>query len=42
MILKLNFQVEVMKFNLGGYSEARFGQDFNFRFSRDADVWLRF
>ena len=28
--------------NLGQYSEARFGQDFNFRFSRDADVWLRF
>ena len=24
------------------YSEARFGQDFNFRFSRNADVWLRF
>ena len=32
----------VMKFNLGRYYEARFGQDFNFRFSRDADVWLRF
>ena len=30
--------VEVMKLNLGQYSEARFGQDFNFRFSRDADV----
>ena len=24
------------------YSEARFGQEFNFRFSQDADVWLRF
>ena len=34
--------VEVTKLNLGQYSEARFGQDFNFRFSRDADVWLRF
>ena len=34
--------VEVAKLNLGQYSEARFGQDFNFRFSRDADVWLRF
>ena len=33
---------EVMKLNLGQYSEARFGQDINFRFSRDADVWLRF
>ena len=22
--------------------EARFGQDFKFKFSRDADVWLRF
>ena len=34
--------VEVTKLNLGQYSEARFGQDFNFRFSRDADVWLWF
>ena len=34
--------VDVTKLNLGQYSEARFGQDFNFRFSRDADVWLRF
>ena len=34
--------VEVMKLNLGRDSEARFGQDFYFRFSRDADVWLRF
>ena len=32
--------VEVTKLNLGQYSEARFGQDFNLRFSRDADVWL--
>ena len=31
-----------MKLNLGQYSEAKIGQDFNFRFSRDADVWLRF
>ena len=49
-VLKLKFGqyfaagclVEVAKLNLGQYSEARFGQDFNFRFSRDADVWLRF
>ena len=34
--------VEVTKWNLGQYSEARFGQDFYFRFSRDTDVWLRF
>ena len=34
--------VEVTKLNLGQYSEARLGQDFNFRFSRDVDVWLRF
>ena len=27
-----------MKLNLGRDSEARFGQDFNIRFSRDADV----
>ena len=30
-----------MKLNLGQNSEARFGQDFRFQFSRDADVWLR-
>ena len=30
------------KLNLGRDCEARFGQDFNFRFSRDADVWLGF
>ena len=34
--------VEVTELNPGQYSEARFGQDFNFRFSRDADVWLWF
>ena len=28
--------------NNNKYFLARFGQDFNFRFSRDADVWLRF
>ena len=28
--------------HFGLYTEAKFGQDFNFRFSRDADVWLRF
>ena len=27
--------------NLGQDSEPRFGQDFKFKFSRDADVWLR-
>ena len=32
--------VEVTKLNLSQYSEAGFGQDFNFRFSGDADVWL--
>ena len=33
-----------MKLNLGRYSEARLGQDFEFyfKFSGDADVWLRF
>ena len=34
--------VEVTKLNLGQDSEARFGQNFSFRFSRDADIWLRF
>ena len=34
--------VGVTKLNLGQYSEARFGQDFNSSFSQDADVWLRF
>ena len=32
----------VTEFNLGQDSKARFGQDFKFTFSRDADVWLRF
>ena len=32
----------VTKFDLGRDSEARFGQDFKFKFSRDTDVWLRF
>ena len=31
-----------MKLNLGQDSEARFGQDFEFKFCGDADVWLRF
>ena len=31
-----------MKLNLGRGSEPRFGQDFKFKFSRNADVWLRF
>ena len=30
-----------MKLNLGQDSEARFGQDFEFYFIGDADVWLR-
>ena len=38
----IQYFVEVTKLNLGQFSEARFGQDFYFRFSRDADVWLRF
>ena len=29
-----------MKLNLGRYSEARLGQDFEFKFSGDADVLL--
>ena len=28
--------------NLGPDYEAWFGQDFEFKFSQDADVWLRF
>ena len=28
---------EITKLNLGQYFEAKFGQDFNFRFSRDDD-----
>ena len=35
----LIFIVEVANLNLGQYSEGRFGEDFNFRFSRDGDVW---
>ena len=35
-------RLRMTKLNLGQYSEAWFGQDFNLRFSRDADVWLRF
>ena len=31
--------VEVTKLNLGQDSEARYGQDFKFKFSRDTDVW---
>ena len=32
----------VSKLNLGQDYEARFGQGFKFKFSRDADVWVRF
>ena len=35
----LRFNTEL---KLGQDSEARFGQDFKFELSRDADVWLRF
>ena len=38
----LSTLVKILKLNLGKYSEARFGQDFNFSVSRDADVRLRF
>ena len=31
-----------MKLNLGRYSEARLVKILNFKFSGDADVWLRF
>ena len=34
--------VEVTRLNIGQDYEARFGQDFKFMFSRDADVWLGF
>ena len=34
--------VEVTKLNLGQDSEARFGQDFKHKFSRDNNVWSRF
>ena len=34
--------VEITKLNLGQDYEARYGQDFKFKFSRDADAWLRF
>ena len=34
--------VEVMKLNLGQDSESRFGQDFEFELSGNADIWLRF
>ena len=33
---------EATKLNLGQDSEARFGQDFKFKFSRDTDVGLKF
>ena len=34
--------VEVMNLNLGRVFEARLGYILNFKFIRDADVWLRF
>ena len=30
--------VKVTKLNLGQYSEARYGKDFNFRFSRESQL----
>ena len=30
-----------MRLNLGQDSEARFGQDFKLKFSRNTGVWLR-
>ena len=41
-VADLEALVKILKLNLGQYFEARFGQDFNSSFSRDADVWLRF
>ena len=38
----LSTLVKILKLNLGHYSKARFGQDFNSSFGQDADVWLRF
>ena len=32
--------MEVVKLNLGRDSEARFGQYLNFKFGRNADVWM--
>ena len=32
---------EATKLNLGQDSEARFGQDFKLKFSRNTGVWLR-
>ena len=34
------FAVDVFLLNLRQDYEARFGQDFKFKFIRDADVWL--
>ena len=34
--------LRLQRLNLGQDYEARFGQDFKFKLSRDADVWLRF
>ena len=43
MVIELNsLKIEIAKLNLGQYSKAMFGQDFKFKFSRDADVRLRF
>ena len=38
----LSTLVNILKLNLGQYSEARFCQDFNLSFSQNSDVWLRF
>ena len=33
--------VEILKLMLGRDSEPRFGQDFEFKFRGDSDVWFR-
>ena len=36
------FACLLMKLNLGQYYEARFGQNIKFKFSLEADIWLRY
>ena len=40
--MKFGLYFAATKLNLCKDSEAMFGQDFKFKFSGDADVWLRF
>ena len=44
MMLKFGqyFAVDVFLLNLRQDYEARFGQDFKFKFSQDTDVWFGF